>query len=112
MTAVDHGFELQKACATFNGMKTPEDCIQQILIIRALFQIDQLFRQQLEDLSRFDKEVFKDFVINIQTHRKLLLKNPGLIAVRQHRPDYRQHQALFYRFAVLLLQSDHVSFYG
>src|SRR5690606_39443337 len=53
---------------SFNGVKAAENSIQQIFILRALFKIDKLFREQLKDLAGFDQKILEDLFISIETH--------------------------------------------
>src|SRR5690606_16912563 len=71
MTAGDQGIQLQKAGTTLDGMKTTKNGIEQIGIARAVFQIHQLLRQQLENFPSLYQKVLENFFIRIKAHSTL-----------------------------------------
>ena len=68
VAALHQLMELEEAGAPFYSMKTAKNCIEQVRIIRAAFQLDQLFGQLLKNLAGLYQEVLEDFFIGAEAH--------------------------------------------
>jgi len=60
VTALHQLVELKEAGAPFYSVETAKNCVEQICVIRAAFQLDQLFGQLLKNLAGLNQEILKD----------------------------------------------------
>ena len=68
MAALDQGMELQETGTALYGMEATENGVQQIHVIRAAFQLDQLFGQLFENLAGLYQEILEDLFIGVEAH--------------------------------------------
>jgi len=71
VTEVDHRPEVEEPGTAFNRVERPEDGVEQVLIIRTLLHLDQLFTQFFDELACFHHKVGKDFVAGVGVHVRL-----------------------------------------
>ncbi|KAF1066244.1 MAG: hypothetical protein GAK45_01978 [Pseudomonas citronellolis] len=74
VAALHQRIELEEACTTLDGVEATENSVEQIHVIRAAFQLDQLLGQLLEDLAGLHQEVLADFFIGVEAHAVLPTK--------------------------------------
>ncbi len=68
VTALHQLVELEEAGASFYSVKTAKNSIEQIRVIRAAFQLDQLLGQLLKNLAGLNQEILKDLFIGAEAH--------------------------------------------
>ncbi len=68
VTALHQLVELEEAGAPFYSVKTAKNGIEQIRVIRAAFQLDQLLGQLLKNLAGLNQEILKDLFIGAEAH--------------------------------------------
>ncbi|MCY1498798.1 hypothetical protein D9M68_327950 [compost metagenome] len=68
MAALHQGIELEEAGAALHGMETTENRVEQVHVVRAAFQLDQLLGQLLQNLAGLYQEVLEDFFIGVEAH--------------------------------------------
>jgi hypothetical protein len=57
-----------EAGAALDGVKSAEDGIEQVHVVRTILELDQLLGQLLENLSRFHQKVLEDLFIRVKAH--------------------------------------------
>src|SRR3569832_479989 len=62
--------DVQEPGPALHRVKTAKDRIQQILIGRPLFELDQLLAQRIQYLSGLDQKVLEYFVVYIYCHMR------------------------------------------
>ncbi len=72
MATLHHGIELEKPSPTLDGMKTTENRVEQISVVGALLQLDQLLGELLQYFACFDQEVLENFFVVTEPHSALL----------------------------------------
>jgi hypothetical protein len=79
MTQRDEFGRIEKTGTALDGMKATENVVQQAVVIRALFQVDQLVIHTRQQIRRFDQEILEQvFHPTKIAHRKLLPQKPRL----------------------------------
>ncbi|MNQ69493.1 hypothetical protein D3C85_840970 [compost metagenome] len=68
MAALHQGVELEEASATLDGVESTENRVEQVHVVRAAFQLDQLLGQLLQYLAGLYQEVLEDFFIGVEAH--------------------------------------------
>ncbi len=68
MAEADQAIETEKAGAALDGVEAAKHGVQQLLVVRALFEIDQLFIQFFEDLSGLHQKVLQQFFVVVKGH--------------------------------------------
>ena len=71
----DHLGGVQKARAPLDGVKTTEDVVEQVVIVRGAFEIDELVIDTREQIARFHQKILeKVFHSGKVTHDSLSLR--------------------------------------
>ncbi|MCY1205585.1 hypothetical protein D9M72_171370 [compost metagenome] len=69
VAALHQRIELEEAGAALHGMETTENRVEQVHVVRAAFQLDQLLGQLLQNLAGLYQEVLEDFFIGVEAHK-------------------------------------------
>ncbi len=70
MAALHQLIELKESGAAFDGVKPTENRIEQIHIVRAAFQLNQLLGQLLKNLAGLYQEVLENLFIGAEAHSR------------------------------------------
>src|SRR5690606_557326 len=100
VAAFHHRSKRQKAGTAFYSVKTAKDCIEQISIIGALLQVNQLLTKAFKDFPRLYQKILENILVITKTHSTFLAQRQvrilDLITNRQHRPDRILHLHALY----------------